>query len=127
MLAEVGVSLIVLAVAMIVVAQMLAAVATQRRVADQHALAQQEAANLMERLFAVPWAGLAQDTASRLSLSEQCQQRLPGVSLRITVAPSEGPPAGMKVAVEIGWRGRHGENAGPVRLTAWRYAAEVRE
>ena len=126
-LVEVGVALVVLSVAMILVAQMLAALGTQRRVAEQNALAQQEAANLMERLFATPWAELTQQAASQLNLSERCGPRLPGASLTAKVVPSDGPPAGKQLTIEIAWRGSQGAPARSVRLAAWRYAVEVQE
>ena len=127
MLAEVGVALVVLSVAMILVAQMVAAVGTQHRMAEQNALAQQEAANLMERLFVMPWTELTQETASQLSLSARCRQQLPDASLNLKVVPGNGPPVGRQLTIEIAWRGRDGGHVRPVRLTAWRYAVEVRE
>lgn len=127
MLAEMGVALVVVSVAIILVAQMLAALGTQRRVAEQNALAQQEAANLMERLFATPWAELTQTTASQLTLSERCGPRLPDASLTAKVVPSDGPPAGKQLTIEIAWRGSQVEQVRCVRLAAWRYAVEVRE
>ena len=126
-LVEVGVALVVLSVAMILVAQLLAALGTQHRRAEQNALARQEAANLMERLFATPWAELSPQAAAQLTLSEQCGLRLPDARLTARVVSSDGPPDGKQLTIEIAWTVRQGEHPRGVRLTAWRYAVEVQE
>jgi hypothetical protein len=85
----------------------------------------QEVANLMERLFAAPYAELTPESVAAVPLSAGCRARLPDARLSVAVVPTAGPPPGKQVSVEIVWRGHHGQPARPVRLTAWRYATEV--
>ena len=60
------VALVLLAAAAALMAQMLGGVAQQRRAADQQSLALQETANLMEQLFAMPYAELTPERAADL-------------------------------------------------------------
>jgi len=115
------VALVLLGAAAVLMAQLVAAVGVQRRVADQHALALQETANLMERLFALPFAELTTPRAAEFQLSETARQRLPDARLQITVNSTAGQPAAKEVHVSVSWLDRSGRHGAPTELTAWRH------
>ncbi len=116
------VALVLLGAAVALMAQLLATAGVQRRVADQHALALQETANLMERLFALPYSELTTQRAAELQLSESAQQRLPDAQLKITVHTTAGPPAAKEIRISLRWLDRSGRHGAPAELTAWRHA-----
>jgi prepilin-type N-terminal cleavage/methylation domain-containing protein len=118
------VALVLLAAAAALMAQMLGSVAHQRRAADQQSLALQEAANLMEQLFAMPYAELTPERAADLTLSELARHQLPGARLEIAVTPSADEPAAKEVRVALRWLDRSGQYGVPLQLTAWRHQTE---
>lgn len=127
--------------------QMLAVLAGHRRAVEQEQTAIREAANLMERLAAVPWDELTPEGVRDVRLSEEARRALPGGELEISVTSSKfgEPLAGERVAgdrvagverseppvaqvpgakrilVSIRWQDRTGRFVRPVRLAAWRY------
>ena len=120
-IAECLVALVLLGAATALLAQLIAAVGIQRRVADQHSLALQETANLMERLFAVPYAELTPQRAGELRLSASARQTLPDARLRIVVHAVAGDPAAKQIRISLCWLDRSGRHAAPLELTAWRH------
>jgi prepilin-type N-terminal cleavage/methylation domain-containing protein len=118
------VALVLLAAAAALMAQTLAGVAQQRRAADQQSLALQETANLMEQLFAMPYAELTPERTADLALSELARYQLPGARLDIAVTPSADEPAAKEVRVALRWLDRSGQYGVPLQLTAWRYQTE---
>ncbi len=123
-LTETTVAMFILAAAIVAVAQLMAAVAKHRITAERETVARQEAANLMERVFAMPWTELTEEHVASLQLSETCQQRLPNPQLNISVESAAGTPAGRQIRVELTWRDSSGQYRRSASLTAWRYAAE---
>lgn len=123
-LIETAVAMTVLATAVLLVSQTVALVTRQQQAVARQSLAMQEAANLMEQLFALSWSELTPERAAACTLPPACAQRLPEVQLRIAVQASDGPPAGKQLSVEIDWRDAAGARSRPVRLTAWRYQAK---
>lgn len=115
------VALALLGAAAALMAQTLGGVAQQRRAADQHSLAMQEAANVMEQLFAVPYAELTPERAAGLSLSELARHQLPGARLEVAVASVAEEPAAKEVRVALRWHDRSGQYGAPLQLTAWRH------
>lgn len=121
-IAECLVALVLLGAATALLAQFVAAAGTQRRVAEQHALALQETANLMERLFAISFVELTAERARELSLSEAARQQLPGARLEIAVHAADGEPAAKEVRISIRWLDRSRGPEAAADLTAWRHA-----
>lgn len=115
------VALVLLGAAAALLTQLVAAVGVQRRVAEQHSLALQETANLMERLFALPYAELTTQRAAELQLSEAARQRLPDARLAIAVSAAAGQPAGKEIRISLRWLDRSGRHTAPLELTAWRH------
>jgi hypothetical protein len=87
-------------------------------------LALQEAANLMEQLFAIPYAELTPQRAADLRLSNLARQQLPGARLDVAVAALADEPAGKEIRVDLRWHDRSGRYGAPLQLTAWRHQTE---
>jgi len=121
LLAETAMSGVMLIIAMGLVAQVVGAVATQRRAWDRRQTAVFEAANLMERLTARPFDSLTTEGAKDLTLSNEAKRTLPEGELHIDI--NEDDPVGgdgsKRVFVQIQWRNRAGDWDAPVRLTSW--------
>jgi len=125
-LLEVGVALVVLAGAMLALAQLVGLTVRQRRITDQRLIALQEVANEAERLAVMPWDELASDQLTTWKPSAELTAVLPAADCRVKVTPEEGPPASRRIALRIAWTNVVGEEVTPVELTLWRYAAEAR-
>jgi Tfp pilus assembly protein PilE len=97
------------------------------RVSTRHA-ACQEAAGAMERLGVVPFEKLEEAArANAISLSDAFSRRVKEPKIEIAVTDEPQPPAGTRakrVVVKVDWSGSDGR---PVRLTAWRFAAEPKD
>ena len=119
---EVIAAIAVLAAAMVAVAQTVAVVARQRQRTERQTLAVQEAANLMERIYALPWNEVTQDQAVAARLSPAGRSRLPAAAVKVTVQASGDPPTEKRISVDIDWQEADGGRSRPVRLTAWRFA-----
>jgi len=123
LLAEAGMSAVMLMIAMSLVARVVGWTAAERRDLDHRQWAVQEAANLMERLTSRPFDSLTNDGVKDLAPSPESAKILPDAQLRVEVVDRD--PAGgddsRRVALTLRWRGRSGEWAGPVRLTSWVY------
>ena len=126
-LIETTVAMVILSAAIIAVAQLIASVATQRNVAARDTLARQEAANQMERLFAMPWGELGEDHVSQMQLSEGSRQRLPNPELAFVIGPAGGEPVQRRIRVEVTWADTSDQYRRNASLTAWRYKIEGAE
>jgi len=120
MLVELMAAAVLLAAAGAISVELAAAVGAGRRAIADRQLALQEAANLMERLTAMPLGDLSSESARNLPLSAE-GQRLPGAKTTIEITDVDGPLAAVRVAVSIRWEDRGGVPLPPVRLVAWRY------
>jgi hypothetical protein len=121
-LAETTVAMLLLAAAIVAVAQLSAGVAAQRGVSHRAATARLEAANQLEQLFVRPWEALNQDRDAGLELSASCREVLPAAELRIEVSPAAGQPLHRRLRVEVSWQEFGEQIRRTAGLTAWRYA-----
>ena len=123
MLLETAVACVLLAALAGVCLKSFAAAAAQRLAIDQRQIALRAAANLLEKLTALPWDDI--DKAADKSFSESSQKALPeeldGAEIKIEVVPAAGEPAAKRLAVSIRWQDKDNQWVEPVRLTAWRY------
>ena len=112
-----------LALALVVgVTQLLTMVAQQRRLARQHAVAVQEAGNLMEDLVSRSWAQTTAEQLASVGLSPQCSRCLPDAKLAVDVAEED---SGVKrISARIEWRRAPGRGGQPVRLVGWKFRDE---
>lgn len=118
---EVAVATVMVSVLLVVVAQMMSAVAQQRRTSRYRMIALEEAANLTELVMAKSYDQLTQDAITSVKLSLPARDALPTASLRIELLPIDAVPRGKRVTVEVAW-GAEGEGqAKPIRVVAWKY------
>ena len=117
-LVEIAIAVFLLAIAMVLTAQVVGWLASARRSSERRQWAAREAAVVMERLTALPWDRLTVESVKDLPYSEQVGHELPRGEL--TVAVDEQAGAGSKrLSVRIRWHNQSGDWDAPVRLTAW--------
>ncbi len=120
-LVELIVAGVLLAMTMTLSVQMLSSVAQQRRQARQRQIATAEAANLMERITAQPYASITQDALQSWKLPDELDRRLPNAELEITTEETTQPPAGKRIHVTISWRNSKDAPAFTIGLTGWMF------
>jgi hypothetical protein len=113
------VSGVVLVLLMAVAVQLLAWVAAERRAAERRQWALEEAANIMDRITALPWDSLNSDRLSDVARSSQADSVLPEGNLLVELMDMPGEFASKRVVVQVQWQARPGQRVAPVRLTSW--------
>ena len=108
-----------LAVALSAVVSTLAVVARQRRGAELHARALEEADNLLERLTAEPWEAITPERIVQLGFDQLVADALPEGELRIDVVTPADAPATKRIDLAVAWRPAVGKATNQVRLTTW--------
>lgn len=93
----------------------------ERRSIDRRAVALQEAANLLDQLTELPWSELTPERAKLCGMSAEAAAILPRATLEVALGEPTGEPPARRVAISLHWQGDHGQDDGPVRLTAWTY------
>jgi hypothetical protein len=121
-LLEVVVAFGLLAVLLTICLQMLAATAVQRRAVDRRAVAVEEAANIIERISALPWDQVTAERLAAIRLSPDAGHSLPNGAVTLAVESSADGPRGKQVQLAITWSDPAGETERPVRLSYWMYA-----
>ncbi len=116
-----------LAVLVLVSAQMFAALSVQQRATLNRQAALHEAANQLERLTVVPWDELSERAVADAQLSAEAQAALPGGELEITLAESSDLPEAKQISVAVRWQDATGMPAARVELVAWTFRPPVRE
>lgn len=119
-LIETTIALAILAAAFVLVAQVLATCARQRRASDQLLLAQLEAANAAERIAALPYDQVVPDKLSELTLSNDAQAALPDGKLTATIEQSTDPVAQKRILTQVAWSAGE-DRPQSFTLTTWRY------
>ena len=114
-------AIFILGVATTAVVHMVSTIAMQRRFADRQTLGAEEAANLMEEIFAMPWSEITDEKLAELSLSETLQRLGGNPALTVSARHQPGPPASREIRISIDWAEPGGERSKPVQLIAWRY------
>jgi hypothetical protein len=118
---EVSVSGALLAVLMVITAQMLSWVLGERRAAERRLWATAEVENVMDRLSAVPWDELTSQRVGAEQLSAQAAAVLPEGKFHVEIAAETDSPEAKRIDLVLEWQRRPSEWAAPVRLSAWRY------
>jgi len=116
---ELCVAAAMLAAALSVVVTMLGAVARQRRAAELHGRALEEADNLLERLTAEPWEAITPERITELGFAAKIADALPEGELRIDMTSPGGAPATRRIDLTVGWRAAVGQSVHRLRLTTW--------
>lgn len=112
-------AILVMGVAVAGVSQLSVAIARQQRGARQHAVALQQAANMLERLLAEPAGStLAEDARE---LPGELREVLPGGATDVLLEPLEDGSAGERVVVQVHWNDPFGGSRRQVQLAGWRF------
>jgi Tfp pilus assembly protein PilV len=120
-LIEVAVALVILAAAMLALAQMVALAARQRRLTEARRLAMEEVANQAERVAALPWDKVQPGEFTGWEPSAGLAAAIPAAECKANVTAEPGPPAARRVRLEIHWTDTAGQAAPPVGLTLWKF------
>lgn len=102
--------------------QVLTLTAAERRFVERRAIAQQEAANLIERVASIPFEELTPDSLQSLAIDPDVAKLLPDGLASLSLAEEPGTLPAKRVAVEVSWLGAGKRRELPVRLTTWRFA-----
>jgi prepilin-type N-terminal cleavage/methylation domain-containing protein len=130
---EVTIALAVLAMGLVLTAEVLTACARQRLAVDQQLLAQFEASNVLEHVASLRYEEVTSDAVQSIQPSSQLLAALPEAKVSVAVNESDGSNPSdadlphKHIAVEVSWPTSDGLLQ-KVRLTAWKYpAAEARQ
>jgi len=101
------------------VTQLVVAVAQQRRLARQYAIATREAGNLLEHIAARPWESTTSEDLASVTLPEACVQHLPDASLSIEAMEEDS--ATRRITIVIRWQNTLETAPDSVRLVGWKF------
>lgn len=121
-LIEVTVALVVLAAALLALAQMVTLVARQRRLTEARRIALQEVANQAERVAVMAWDEAAPDKLTAWEPSPELIAAIPLSACSVRVTDEPGPPAARRVRLEVSWNDAAGQPVTPAGLTLWKFA-----
>ena len=117
-LLEIGVSLVILATAMILVVQVGYWSFRERARTASQFVAVEQAANVLEAARAVPWDSLTTEWAESQQISAALSDQLPDGKLMVTVEPVQAQPLTKRVTVEVRWMMAEEIESRTVRLIA---------
>ena len=130
-LIECTVALLILSLAMLGLAQLVAASAAQRRLTVARAAALQEVANQAERVAALSWDQTAPEKLTRWETPANLAAAIPDADCRIHVTDEAGPAAqpasrltARRIHLEVVWSDAAGRQQQPVGLTVWKFQPE---
>jgi len=118
---ELIVALFVMTTAMMILVQLLAVVAGQRRQLDQRRAAATEVANQAERLALLPWNDFVSTETSTWDLSEQFRQALPQATAKIEVQEEAEPVAARRIRLMVMSPNAAGQLIELADLTVWKF------
>ncbi len=101
--------------------QFFAAANGQRKEQYAQLIAEEDAANVMERLATVAWDDLPKQAGEKFALSAAAQKALPEPRIEIKVDNVGDSPLARRVAVAVLWRTLAGGPERKVGIVAWRY------
>lgn len=127
MLFELLVATVVLGTALTISAKLAGFSHAQYRSDAHRALALDEAANLMERIAALPADEITAERVAEFQLSESVTKALRDARLTIDVHDEPGDLPTRRVSLAIRWRNRGGQDDAPVRLTTWMFSTSTEE
>ena len=117
-LLEVMAGLVLLLALVAIAIRTVGAVAAARRETERRQRAIEAAANLMERISALPRDDLTKARLDQLALDPETLAELPTPMLTIDLGPVEEHRL-RRVVVAVTWRTASGRRALPARLAAW--------
>jgi Tfp pilus assembly protein PilV len=124
-LLECTVALLVLSLAMLGLAQLMAAANGQRRLTTARSMALQELANQAELVAALPWDDTTGEKFTTWQPSAELTAAIPTATCRATVADeaADGITA-RRIRLEIFWPDAARREQQPARLTVWKHRPE---
>jgi prepilin-type N-terminal cleavage/methylation domain-containing protein len=120
-LIELMVAMMMLGSLMVTLVPLLSWVNAQRRAAAARQVAVHAAINVLEHFSARSWNDVTQDAADAVTLSVDSAALLREPRLKVTVQLVEKQPISKRIAVELRWKNRAGNDLSPVRLTSFVY------
>lgn len=121
---ELTVALFILTTAMLMIVQLMAATANQRRVVDQRRVALREVANQAERVALLSWEQIAPEELRTWEPSTDLQRALPRARCEAKVTEEPGLPTARRVQLSVTWPDAAGQEVEPATVTLWRFAEE---
>lgn len=94
----------------------------ERREVWRRQVAQQEAANALERLSLAPYDAISTKSLAEVRLSEEAQAWLPEGAIQATASDVTVPRTGRRIDVQVRWGAAGDAPIAPVRLSGWRFA-----
>ncbi len=123
-LIEITLALSLSIVLALLVVQLLATTALQRRVLDRRVIALQQVANLLEEVALCSYEIVTLAQLEKIGLAPDAQHLLPQASVHWALTETSDTVAAKRVTVTLTWVGAGNRHERPVRLTAWRYQPE---
>jgi hypothetical protein len=119
---------VILGTVMTVSLPMLKSITSERRAAVSHEQAIMAAANIMERITAMPFFEITPEFAKRTQLPDWLREQLndPVLELRVETTPDESAPdeSAKLIRLKLEWQTSAGLKVAPIRLSAWVYDHE---
>jgi len=115
-LVETAVAMGLVAVAMVLVAQLGYWSMRERASTAARFVAIEQAANVLEAAAAMPWESLTAQWAESQRISDELNDQLPAASLTVKVEPDESQPLLKRVIVELRWQMHASVEAQPLRM-----------
>ncbi len=112
----------VLAVLLVVCAQMLSRTAVQQRALANRRAALQMASNAMEHVHALPWDGLNEAATDAVATAVVGQEMVRGARLDVAVGEADATLRAKRIRVTVTWNEGSDEVERKQQLTAWCYA-----
>ena len=125
MFVEACVAIAIVAVTFVVIAQLLALVAQQRRAEELRHVATREAANLMERVMATPWGALTDERLAEWELSPIAASRLRNGRVNIELIAHDQQFDAKVIRVRVDWLDAGGQRGRGVQLVSWKHRVET--
>jgi Tfp pilus assembly protein PilV len=119
---------VILGTVMTVSLPMLKSITSERRAAVSHEQAIMAAANIMERVTAMPFLEITPQIAKRTQLPDWLTEQLndPVLELQVETIPDESAPdeSAKLIRLKLEWQTSAGLKVAPIRLSAWVYDHE---
>lgn len=113
---EVMAAVVILALLMVLVAELGYWSMTERRRAAARQVALEAAGNVLESARALPWEELTPEWAAAQQLPAEAKAELPDGSLRVVVEPEKDRPRTKRVLAEVRWQVEEGKPSPRVEL-----------
>jgi hypothetical protein len=125
MVMEASMATVLIALALISVAQLLVAAGRYHRAVEWRQLAHRTAGNVMERIMLRDDRDVTAERLVALALPEETLRELPSAGLAVDVRDTDDQAPGKRIQVDVSWRNLGGQPE-RVSLVAWKYSLTPR-